>query len=1001
MSAADDSRVGIPWTGEPGVREKTSEIMAREKQFGRRTVERIHPPLRREEIELPLYPDWIEPSPASVALEKVTPKNPQTLGVNFTAATLNDCQAYPPDTMGAVGPSQFIAALNGRIRSFTKNGVADGAINVDTDVFFTSVMTPPVSNNFTSDPRIRYDRLSRRWFIIILDVPGKSGSLPNRIMLAVSDGSVITAGTVWTFFQFQQDLVSPAGDTGEFADYPTLGVDANALYIGVNVFGTRGLGSFDNTTGFVVRKSSILGVGPIVVTAFRGLVGKGHGGGPYTPQGVDNFDPAATEGYFIGVDSSYYGLADLRRVSNPGGTPSISGNVQFSIPLNGGTINVPHLGNTGGSAGNLDGLDYRLLAAVMRNGHLWTSANLAVDNNGAPNGTDSRMGVRWLELSGIPTGQTPSVVQSGTVFQPSASNTTDQRCYWMGTVTVSGQGHAAMGFSVAGANEHANAGTCGRLALDPPNTMQASVLYTASSAAYNPRDGNNNPINRWGDYSFVSVDPTDDMTMWCIQEFCDSANSYGCRVVKLLAPPPATPISCNPSSLAAGVTNTNVVVIGMLTNGAGFFDPGAGFSNRIAAAVNGGGVTVNAITFNNPSNITLNLSVAISATSGARTISVTNPDGQTATSGTGILTISGGATNHPPTLTAIPNKTVVEQTLLTFTNTASDPDGGPLTFSLDPGAPTNAAVNPTNGIFLWTPTETQGPSSNSIIVRVTDNGSLSDTKMFSVIVTESNQPPVLSFIANQTVNELTLLTFTANASDTDLPLNALTFTLDPGAPTNAALNPTNGTFSWTPSEEQGPSSNSITIRVTDNGSPPLSDTETFSIIVNEVNSPPLLTAISNQTVHAGTTLILTNSASDLDLPTNTLTFNLDPGAPTNATVGASNGIFTWTTSEADLGTNSITVRVTDNGSPLLSDPKTFNVVVVALPIFEQPTIAGEAITLTWSAIAGQKYRVQFKTDLNEAAWTDLGGDVTATGSTASKTHSIAGSPQRFYRLLVL
>src|SRR6185436_9531084 len=117
-----------------------------------------------------------------------------------------------------------------------------------------------------------------------------------------------------------------------------------------------------------------------------------------------------------------------------------------------------HLGNTGGTAGYLDGLDYRLMGAHIRNGHLWTCQNVAVDNTGSPSGTDTRAGTHWFDLTGIAAGQTPSVAQSGTVFQSSASNTTDQRCYWMGSIMVSGQGHAAIGFSVAGANERVNAG---------------------------------------------------------------------------------------------------------------------------------------------------------------------------------------------------------------------------------------------------------------------------------------------------------------------------------------------------------------------------------------------------------------------------------------------------------------------------------------------------------------------------------------------------------------
>jgi hypothetical protein len=116
----------------------------------------------------------------------------------------------------------------------------------------------------------------------------------------------------------------------------------------VNIFGTRGSGSFANTTGFVIRKSTLLATNNaptnIVVTAFRSLVPNGNNGGPYTPQGVDNYDPAATEGYFIGVTSTHnfliFGKLSLRRISNPGGTPSISGNIDITIPINGGTLNV-------------------------------------------------------------------------------------------------------------------------------------------------------------------------------------------------------------------------------------------------------------------------------------------------------------------------------------------------------------------------------------------------------------------------------------------------------------------------------------------------------------------------------------------------------------------------------------------------------------------------------------------------------------------------------------
>src|SRR5437899_7354477 len=188
-------------------------------------------------------------------------------------------------------------------------------------------------------------------------------------MIAVIDSGIIIASTVWTFFQF-------AGDSSNFADYPTLGIDANALYMGANIFST-GSGSFVNTSVYVVRKSSLLSGGPIVVTTFTGLI-SGHGQnltGPYTPQGVDNFDPAAAEGYFIAVDFGSLSTLQLRRVSNPGGTPSLSGNVSVAVA----TFSQPLGVTVQGTTGAIDAGDRRLLGAHYRNGSLWTCQNIAVN----------------------------------------------------------------------------------------------------------------------------------------------------------------------------------------------------------------------------------------------------------------------------------------------------------------------------------------------------------------------------------------------------------------------------------------------------------------------------------------------------------------------------------------------------------------------------------------------------------------------------------------------
>src|SRR5207248_1297368 len=146
------------------------------------------------------------------------------------------------------------------------------------------------------------------------------------------------------------------------------------------------------------------------------------------------------------------------------------------------------------------------------------------------------------------------------------------------------------------------------------------------------------------------------------------------------------------------------------------------------------------------------------------------------------------------------DKTVDEQTLLSFTASASDADlpANILTYSLI-GAPAGVGINATTGVLSWMPTEAQGPGSYTFTVRVTDDGSptLYDEEAITVTVNEVSATPLPADIGDKTVDEQTLLSVTASASDGDLPANALTYSLI-GAPAGAGINATTGVFNWTP-----------------------------------------------------------------------------------------------------------------------------------------------------------------------------------------------------------
>ena len=308
------------------------------------------------------------------------------------------------------------------------------------------------------------------------------------------------------------------------------------------------------------------------------------------------------------------------------------------------------------------------------------------------------------------------------------------------------------------------------------------------------------------------------------------------------------------------------------------------------------------------------------------------------------ITVTVAEINTSPVLGAVGNKTVDELALLTFTATASDTDlpADTLTFTLT-GAPAGAAIT-TGGVFTWTPTEAQGGSAYTFTVTVTDNGTpnLFDSETITVTVAEINVAPTLAPVGDRTVDEgvlLTftasatdpdrtvdegvLLTFTASATDPDLPANTLTFILV-GSVAGASIDFSTGVFTWTPTEAQGPGVYIFDVVVADDGSPNLSDSVSFTVTVAEVNLAPTLAPVGDRIVDEGARVSLTATATDVDLPINTLTWSLDSGPGSVDTAGN----YTWVTSETTPpGTYTVVLRVTDSGTPNLSDTVSFDITV--------------------------------------------------------------------------
>ena len=264
-------------------------------------------------------------------------------------------------------------------------------------------------------------------------------------------------------------------------------------------------------------------------------------------------------------------------------------------------------------------------------------------------------------------------------------------------------------------------------------------------------------------------------------------------------------------------------------------------------------------------------------------------------------------TNYPPVLATNANVAINEGQTLTITNSATDPNTNSLVFTLGVNAPSGMTIT-TNGVINWIPGETTGGSNFTVTVIVTDNGlpALSASNSFTVSVSELNIAPILPSQSNRTLIGQTPLTVINTASDADILVNPLVYSLLEG-PTNAVIN-ASGVITWTPGAAEFPSTNIFTTVVTDTNAlavntQMLSATNSFTVTV--LASPLSLPVQTNHTINELTTLIATNTGTDVEI--------LESGNVGYLITNTFN--FTYTNRSALLADGWDFIARTTNGSP--------------------------------------------------------------------------------------
>jgi hypothetical protein len=416
----------------------------------------------------------------------------------------------PPDTTGAVSPNsinRILTTLNNNYRVQDKTGAQIGS-DVSIRDFWAAV-----GANKPFDPNVEYDPYNDRW---ILTAASDSQTADTSILVGVSQTSD-PAGNYF-LFKVPARIGTDPPDVNN-ADFPMLGFNKNWLAVSIIMLNSTTGGSDGRA---LVIDYPTFRTGTLVNTYFTGISLGGDGYGDVHPATTYS-STQETEYLVVQVDgaSATYMLHTITGTpANPiftTGTLKTRPGGGWTDPALGEPNNIlPQAQGTCTSAPlNIEGSDDSVSAVVFRNDSIWYAQTI-----GLPAGDVlTHTAVQWTQLN-----TSGDVIQGGRVDDPTATDTNGGKWYDFPSIAVNIQNDVVMGFSEFSSAQFASAGYAYRDHSDAAGTMRDPFIYKAGEDCYSKAKSNGR--NRWGDFSHVVVDPTDDCAFWTIQEYA-----------KLQAPP--------------------------------------------------------------------------------------------------------------------------------------------------------------------------------------------------------------------------------------------------------------------------------------------------------------------------------------------------------------------------------------------------------------------------------------------------------------------------------
>lgn len=418
----------------------------------------------------------------------------------------------PPDTMGAVGRTQYFETSNGAYGVFDKYTGARLSVVSDNTFWAAAGQT-----GTSGDSRVMYNAAAGRWIAVAF------GANTKDLQIAISDSD--NALGTWKSVKFE----GYAGfGFGAVADYPTLALDGNSVYIGTNNFAPASAGgtnSFRGTTLNVIPLDSLFGVGAPSVGGMKQFTTDFPGtfeDRGFALQGVNSTD-ASTSGTVMAAslfafDSLGFKVNNLTAGDATGSTlggVTYVGQAAFDSPGPGRQPSVAIAANQR----IISTLDERISSSVYQvNGRIYMVNTV----NDVADGVDESR-VRYTVLDA----NTFAILDEGNIGQAGYD-------YYQGSIAVNAFGEVVIGYNRSGLDAATGKisflGQIFRTMSDGKLQSMSSELLLKESLTDDYHNGSTfgNPAagrQRWGDYSQVSVDPSNGHNFYLIGQFAREYNN--------------------------------------------------------------------------------------------------------------------------------------------------------------------------------------------------------------------------------------------------------------------------------------------------------------------------------------------------------------------------------------------------------------------------------------------------------------------------------------------